>query len=207
MDRRDLSQRVSQAKVACRVLVFSGAAGTAPRRCGRIFVRRRLRHRINVVHAGPSSIEALLTTNEEMLLRGLARKRLGATLADALCRRLRAITARLAALDRATNLVHGDLGGRNILVAPADNGNWRVSGLIDWEAAFSGSALWDVGSLFRYARRYSEDFRQRFERSYRDAGGSLPEDWRRTARLLDSTRMVATLERGTGSAYRLCGVP
>ena len=39
----------------------------------------------------------------------------------------------------------------------------------------------------------SETFRQRFERGYRDAGGELPEDWLRTARLLDSTLIVATL--------------
>jgi hypothetical protein len=48
-------------------------------------------------------------------------------------------------------------------------------------------------SLFRYPRRYSETFRQRFERGYHDAGGALPEDWLRTARLLDATRLVATL--------------
>jgi aminoglycoside phosphotransferase (APT) family kinase protein len=125
-----------------------------------------------------------------MLLQGLARKRLGDALADAMWRRLEASAVRLSALDHAECLVHGDLGGRNILVAPAEDGGWRVCGLIDWEAAFSGSALWDVGSLFRYSKRYSETFRQRFERSYCDAGGALPEDWFRTARLLDSTRLV-----------------
>ena len=75
----------------------------------------------------------------------------------------------------------------------AEEGGWRISGLIDWEAAFSGSLIWDLGSLFRYGRRYSETFRQRFERGYRDAGGALPEDWLRTARLLDAARLVATL--------------
>src|SRR5262245_35412254 len=147
----------------------------------------------NDIHAAPPSIEELLSVNEEMLLRGLARERLGAALADALWRRLDANAVRLDALGSDARLVHGDIGGRNILVAPAEDGNWRVSGLIDWEAAFSGSSLWDVGRLFRYPKRYSEDFRSRFERSYRDAGGSLPEDWRRTARLLDSTMLVAIL--------------
>jgi aminoglycoside phosphotransferase (APT) family kinase protein len=160
----------------------------------------------NAVHAGPSPIGSLLSVNEEMLLRGLARRRLGAALADALWRRLDANAVRLVTLDRDARLVHGDVGGRNILVAPDDDGNWRVTGLIDWEAAFSGSALWDVGRLFRYARRYTEDFRQRFERSYRKAGGSLPEDWRRTARLLDSTRLVAILneERSLPVVFAEC---
>ena len=144
----------------------------------------------NVIRDWSSPMEALLSGQEEMLLRGLARKRLGGALADALWRRLEASAVRLCALDHAARLVHGDFGGRNILVAPAEDGGWSVSGLIDWEAAFYGLALWDVGSLFRYPRRYSETFSEGFERGYRDAGGTLPEDWLRTARLLDSTRSV-----------------
>jgi len=146
----------------------------------------------NVVHALSSPMESLLSVQEEMLLRGLARKRLGDELADALWRRLEENAVRLCALDDTARLVHGDFGGRNILVAPDEGGCWRVSALIDWEAAFSGSALWDVGSLFRYHRRYSEIFRQLFEQGYRDAGGTLPEDWFRIARLIDSTRLVET---------------
>jgi aminoglycoside phosphotransferase (APT) family kinase protein len=145
------------------------------------------------VDNGSSPIEKMLQQNAEMLRRGLARSRLGGALADAMWRRLEANADRLCALDQSTCLVHGDLGGRNILVAPGDGDNWHVSGLIDWEASFSGSALWDVGRLFRYGRRYSEPFREQFELSYRDAGGYLPEDWLQTARLLDSTRLVGIL--------------
>jgi aminoglycoside phosphotransferase (APT) family kinase protein len=147
----------------------------------------------NAVRPMPPQIEELLLVNEEMLLRGLAGKRLGAELADAMWRLLEASAVSLDALNRDAHLVHGDLGGRNILVAPTGNDGWQVCGLIDWEFAFSGSALWDVGRLFRYSRRYSETFRQRFERGYRDAGGALPEDWFRTARLLDSTLLVTIL--------------
>jgi aminoglycoside phosphotransferase (APT) family kinase protein len=148
---------------------------------------------LNYVLKARSPIEVLLSANEDALLRGLARKRLGAASADAMCSRFDAISVRLCELDRAASLVHGDLGWRNILVAPAEDGGWRISGLIDWEAAFLGSSLWDVGSLFRYSRRYSETFCQLFERGYRDAGGALPDDWLRTARLLDATLHVATL--------------
>jgi aminoglycoside phosphotransferase (APT) family kinase protein len=148
---------------------------------------------LNDILAGQAPMEVLLSANEEALLHGLARKRLGAALADARWSRLDASAVRLCELDRAASLVHGDLSGRNILVALAEDGGWRISGLIDWGAAFSGSLLWDLGNLFRYGRRYSETFRQRFERGYRDAGGALPEDWLRTARLLDATRQIATL--------------
>jgi aminoglycoside phosphotransferase (APT) family kinase protein len=143
---------------------------------------------------GKPSLADLLPVHEDRLRRGLARRRLGDALADALLRRLEAEAARLGALDGRRCLAHGDLGGRNILVRPAPEGEgWQISGLIDWEEAFSGSPLWDVGSLFRYSKRYSEAFREGFERGYREAGGDLPQDWWRTARLLDATRLVALL--------------
>ncbi len=71
---------------------------------------------------------------------------------------------------------------------------WQVSGLLDREAAACGATLWDVGSLFRYSHRYGVEFREGFARGYRAAGGTLPEDWWRTARLLDATRLVAILD-------------
>ncbi len=147
----------------------------------------------NAAQTEPSSLEVAIAASEEGLRRGLARKRLGAALADALWRRLETRALCLSAFEGGACLVHGDLGGRNILVAPAEDGGWRVSGLIDWEKAFAGSPLWDVGRLFRYPNRYSGAFRQRFEQSYCEAGGSLPEDWWRNVRLLDSTRLVAIL--------------
>jgi aminoglycoside phosphotransferase (APT) family kinase protein len=153
---------------------------------------------LNDVLAVKPPIEVLLSANEEALLRGLARKRLGAALADAICSRFDAGAVCLCELDCSPRLVHGDLGWRNILVAPAEDGGWRISGLIDWEAAFSGSSLWDVGSVFRYSRRYSETFCQRFERGYRDAGGALPNDWLRTARLLDAILHIAALNEEQG---------
>jgi hypothetical protein len=52
-----------------------------------------------------------------------------------------------------------------------------------------GGTIADV----RYARRYSIAFRRNFEQGYRDAGGTLPEDWWRTAKLLDAIRLVAIL--------------
>jgi aminoglycoside phosphotransferase (APT) family kinase protein len=140
----------------------------------------------------PTSLAALLEVNEERLLRGHARARLGPTLADRLWRQLVAASDDFQALDSATCLAHGDLGGRNILCKPSSDGAWQITGLIDWEAAFSGWALWDVGSLFRYPKRYSEAFRVSFARGYRTSR-PLPDNWWRTARLLDATRQLATL--------------
>jgi hypothetical protein len=124
---------------------------------------------------------------------GLARDRLGPALADALRRRLADAAPRLVALDRPAALVHGDFGGRNVIVRDVGGGRWAPVGVLDWETAAVGSRLWDVGSLFRYPRRYGPAFRAAFADGYRSAGGSLPADWWAAARLLDATRLVALL--------------
>jgi len=130
------------------------------------------------------------------LQRGLARSRLGDTLADTIHRRLAS-----QRFDEPTCLVHGDFGVRNILVAPSLD---RIAGVIDWEAATTGSMLRDVGSLFRYANRYDTAFRTEFERAH----GSLPTDWFHRARLLDTTRIAEALaeEPELGVHYNLRNV-
>lgn len=139
---------------------------------------------------------------------GLARERLGEMLADGLEQLLGQYQDELAALDETIGLVHGDCGGRNILVASEGGGPWTLKGILDWDATATGSGLWDVGSFFRYSHRYDEDFRARFEAGYRAAGGELPHDWWRLARLLDATCVVAILEetRPLPRLFAECGL-
>ena len=66
--------------------------------------------------------------------------------------------------------------------------------MIDWETTTTGSPLVDIGSLFRYSKRYDRAFCDAFARGYRDAGGELPEDWLLTSRLLDATWLVDMLD-------------
>jgi Ser/Thr protein kinase RdoA (MazF antagonist) len=134
-----------------------------------------------------------LQTADRQLHSGVARSRLGDALADAFARVLHDETHRLLPLDERHGLVHGDFGGRNVLVRQAGTGMWEISGVLDWECAAAGSAMWDVGSLFRYHRRYAPEFRERFATAYRGTGGILPDDWWYTARLLDATRLVGIL--------------
>lgn len=147
-------------------------------------------------------VESAITT----LHVGLARERLGATVADLLAGLLEARTELLEEQESGL-LVHGDYGGRNLLVAP-DTDGWHISGVLDWDAAASGSGLWDVGSFFRYSRRYDEAFRADFAAAYRAAGGELPEDWWLTARLLDATRLVGILDepRPLPRIFAECGL-
>lgn len=144
--------------------------------------------------ATTSSVAELLLLTRQRLASGRVQRRLGDALANALWARLSEEAEHLEGLAGTSCLVHGDLGGRNILVAPDTGGSWHISGLLDWEEAFFGWAAWDVGSLFRYPSRFGEAFRARFEGGYRGAGGALSENWWTTSRLLDATRQIATLD-------------
>jgi aminoglycoside phosphotransferase (APT) family kinase protein len=143
---------------------------------------------------------------EGQLRTGLARGRLGSALADGLRDCLDKSASVFSALERPSALIHGDCGGRNILVNAKENGEWGISGVIDWEEAASGSALWDVGSLFRYPRRYSKEFRRLFASGYRSAGGELPDDWWLIARRIDVMRLVGVLseERELPGVFAEC---
>lgn len=76
-------------------------------------------------------------------------------------------------------LAHGDFNGSNILV---DGG--RVSAVLDWEFAFSGSPASDFGNLLRAPLDRAE-FSDAVAKAYVGAGGFLPPEWRRVARLAD----------------------
>ncbi len=140
----------------------------------------------------PYELTPILERAYRQLVDGRARQRLGAPLADAIRQAIEAAEPQMAW--GTVCLVHGDLGGRNVLVQRAAAERWRISGVIDWEATSTGSPLIDLGSLFRYPARFDAPFRAAFERGYHEADGILPEGWLLTARLLDATWLVDTLD-------------
>jgi aminoglycoside phosphotransferase (APT) family kinase protein len=97
-----------------------------------------------------------------------------------------------AALDREASLVHGDFNKRNLLVRRAD-ARWRVAAVLDWEFAVSSSPLADLGSFLRYERAARPLAEPHFSAGYRRAGGRLPHDWRRLARLVDLVALCESL--------------
>ena len=139
----------------------------------------------------PFEVSGLLEAAYARLANGRARARIGPRTADGLRRALEAYEPAMAW--GAVCLSHGDLGHRNVIVHRAGE-RWRVNGVIDWETATTGSPLFDVGSLFRYARRHDVAFREAFARGYVEAGGELPDDWFYTARLLDALEIVDLLD-------------
>jgi aminoglycoside phosphotransferase (APT) family kinase protein len=96
--------------------------------------------------------------------------------------------------DRA--LVHSDFGSPNLVVERV-GGRWQVAAVLDWEFAFAGSPLCDLGHIMRYERRRSPRLEPHFSRGFRDSGGVLPDDWFDLGRAMDLTALVEFLTRPT----------
>jgi len=99
---------------------------------------------------------------------------------------------RLAAFDREACLVHGDFNKRNLLLR-CTSGRWTVDVVLDWEFAVSSTPLADIGIFLRYERAVRPVAEPHFSASYARAGGQLPDDWRRLARLVDLVALCESL--------------
>ena len=95
-------------------------------------------------------------------------------------------------LNAQPSLVHNDFGNRNIMVCQK-NGKWGVAAVLDWELAFSGSSLLDVGHFFRYEQDDAPFREPHFSRGFVENGGQLPDGWRDIVRVIDLTGLVECL--------------
>jgi len=96
-------------------------------------------------------------------------------------------------------LSHSDYKPWNMLVAEEE-----VTAVLDWEFAFAGAPLNDIGNFLRYGARYVPEYEAGFVEGYLEAGGALPNDWRRLARLVDLINLFDFLGRhdATGTIVR-----
>lgn len=119
-------------------------------------------------------------------------QRMTATLRDRVSRSVWSFAPHLVSLGENACLVHGDFGNRNILVRKVDK-KWTVSAVLDWELAISGCPLIDVGHFLRYEMLSNPRVEPHFSRGFMEAGGGLPADWRRVARILDLMALCQSL--------------
>ncbi len=92
------------------------------------------------------------------------------------------------------HLVHGDFDPANILVNKINN-EWEISGILDWEFSFSGSYLWDVANMLRYAHKMPPEFQNAFIRGLNEGGVELPENWSSTIDLMNVSSLLDCLKR------------
>jgi fructokinase len=100
----------------------------------------------------------------------------------------------LTAVAGACQLVHSDYNPKNLLVAQAA-GSWSVTAVLDWEFAFSGSPLTDIGNMLRFRHEIPAGFADAFIAGYRAAGGELPPGWRQISEALDLYALADFLTR------------
>jgi aminoglycoside phosphotransferase (APT) family kinase protein len=66
--------------------------------------------------------------------------------------------------------------------------------VLDWEFAFSGPPLVDVGIFLRAGEALRAEFRDVFAAGYQAAGGDLPSEWLRLSRLIDVVSQATFLD-------------
>jgi aminoglycoside phosphotransferase (APT) family kinase protein len=104
----------------------------------------------------------------------------------------------LDALPNESRLVHSDFNPKNLLAEHRVDG-WVVTAVLDWEFAFSGHPLVDVGNLLRFRADYPPAFADGFEAGYRAEGGALEAGWQAAAGALDMFALADLLTRGPDS--------
>ncbi|WP_083731313.1 ROK family protein [Protofrankia sp. BMG5.30] len=93
------------------------------------------------------------------------------------------------------SLVHNDFNPKNVLVERRGDDRWQVAAVLDWELAFSGSPLVDVGNMLRFADDYPTAFSRGLTDAFQAGGGLLPPDWPRISRALDLFALTDILTR------------
>lgn len=145
---------------------------------------------------GPKGLREYL---RQMLIEGRAGDRLGADLTRRLLAVIEARADELAPLAGQSALIHADYKDGNILVARGVDG-WRVTAVLDWEFAFAGASVFDLGSLLRREATLPPGFAAACVAAYRANGGFAPPGWRRMTLLMDLVNLCDFLTRETMNA-------
>lgn len=85
-------------------------------------------------------------------------------------------------------LVHADFNQDNIII---DEKTLKVAVLVDWEFAYSGSYLYDIGTLFRFD--LPEAFKESFIQVYENLHGKLDNEWQKMIKIQDIANFMGLL--------------
>ncbi|WP_375319345.1 aminoglycoside phosphotransferase family protein [Candidatus Tisiphia endosymbiont of Oplodontha viridula] len=90
-------------------------------------------------------------------------------------------------------LVHGDFKPSNILVKNMD-GTLILSGILDWEFAYSGSVYGDIATLFRFKHLFDKQLKDSFVSGYSKMSKLLDSNWEKKAKLFDLVNLCDLLD-------------
>jgi aminoglycoside phosphotransferase (APT) family kinase protein len=131
---------------------------------------------------------------EEILKKGYVTKHIGVKLCSSVLNFSKEHAFLLDNPGEQNSLVHSDFNPLNILVEEEDS-SIRISAILDWEYAFSGSPLMDIGNMLRYEGVTSIGMLKPFILSYLENGGVLPHKWLQKAKLLDLIALLDLLNK------------
>ena len=133
-------------------------------------------------------------TLESFIIPGLEntiiKERLGYDLTDELNNFLNDKSIYLESLNAEYCLIHADFKPTNIMIKDG-----RVNGILDWEFSFSFSFLFDIGQFIRYDEEIPKSLEDSFIKGYKKGVKAFPEEWRKSAKLLDLINLLFFLMR------------
>jgi aminoglycoside phosphotransferase (APT) family kinase protein len=115
-------------------------------------------------------------------------------IAEALIEIATASAPLIAEAQSGRSLVHSDFNPKNILLRPSGD-RWGLAAVLDWEYAFVGSPLFDLGNMLRFKEDLPAGFADRFPHAFAAAGGPLPDDWEPVSEALDLFALADLLTR------------
>lgn len=92
------------------------------------------------------------------------------------------------------NFVHGDFDANNVFVDCIE-GEWKITGVLDWESPFSGSIFCDISNMLRYRRHMPPVFANAFLEALRHEKISIPNDWSQRVDLLNVLSLLSCLAK------------
>jgi aminoglycoside phosphotransferase (APT) family kinase protein len=90
-------------------------------------------------------------------------------------------------------LCHSDFNQKNFLICRNADGRQDLAAVLDWEFAFSGASVIDIGNLLRFEHESPAVESSWFADAYRAAGGHLDKAWREQALFADLLAQCAFL--------------
>lgn len=146
-----------------------------------------------------SPAQMLLDYSRPLIWNDVARAALGPDTAERLWQLTGQHAPLLNALAKEAHLVHADANPKNVVVQRTPEG-WRLGAVLDWEFAFSGASLTDLGNLLRFEAREtqraaSSPYAAGVVRGWAAGGGATPEGFLAMARTLDLYSLLEFVNR------------